>query len=319
MKKNYRYALLTSAIALSAHKSYKYFAKKIIDKHFRSKRCDSNQKIEDFLPSEKIKNIFLNDLENYIAWFRNCDKETLNLTSYDGLKLAGIWLKNKEKAPTIILCHGYRSARYILLKQAYEFNNLGYNILMIDPRGYGESEGESVTYGLKESVDLAQWINLLVSKDPDIQLILYGLSLGAETVCMCLGNKLPTNVKSAIVEGAYYNLKELAKTWYKADELLAKPLTFYLNLELLKRFGFGFDAVDASKALANNEIPICFIHSKIDKAVPYEQGLKLYHANKGKKYFYPLENAYHSYGCYEEDYFKVLVDFIKEFTKLDLN
>ena len=77
--------------------------------------------------------------------------------SYDNLKLAGKYFDNDSDS-TIILFHGYRSdGRFDFACAVKYYIDMGLNVLIVDQRASGESEGKLITYGIKERHDVVKW------------------------------------------------------------------------------------------------------------------------------------------------------------------
>lgn len=70
---------------------------------------------------------------------------------------------------------------------AKQYYKAGFNILMPDLRGHGDSEGQYTTMGYYESVDVIDWIKEIIKKDPDALIVLHGISMGAATVMLTTG------------------------------------------------------------------------------------------------------------------------------------
>ena len=80
----------------------------------------------------------------------------------------------------------------------HKFYTLGYNILAVDARAHGDSEGTKIGMGWPERMDIIKWINLILSWEPNARIVLHGVSMGAATVLMASGEDLPGNVKAVI-------------------------------------------------------------------------------------------------------------------------
>ena len=59
------------------------------------------------------------------------------------------------------------------------YRNMGYNVLLVDLRGHGESGGEHTDWGLSERGDLDQWVQWLKKRDSSVHIGMHGVSLGA--------------------------------------------------------------------------------------------------------------------------------------------
>ena len=128
------------------------------------------------------------------------DAENIFLPSYDGLRLHGRLLQQPGAKGTILLFHGYRSSWVIdfSIVLPYYFT-LGYNLLAVDERAHGESEGMYITFGVRERHDVATWAAYAAMHfGPAHPLILDGLSMGAATVLMASELELPASVTEAV-------------------------------------------------------------------------------------------------------------------------
>ncbi|MBQ3295745.1 MAG: alpha/beta hydrolase [Erysipelotrichaceae bacterium] len=273
------------------------------------------------ISSQLFKNAFMKHEkeeevdQKYLDWLSSSNVMQVRITSFDGLKLNAYNVQNHGSNPYVILVHGIWSSKKFSYPRAYEFDRRGFNTLIIDQRASGDSEGEFYTYGQKESLDLILWINYLISKDPNVQIILYGVSMGASTVIMATANDLPANVKCIIEDCGFSSAAEqfdhVVRTDYKLR--FTKPVLMMLERELKKNLGMTFDDMSPKKALDTNEIPILIIHGEEDKFVPFEMATKLYNHNKGYKKYYPVAGADHTASIIDEKYFDNIVSFIKQF------
>lgn len=315
MKKSTKgFLSLVGVGALAAHASLKAISYQMFKKIFEVDDAYLQKDVVDFLPGAELKEKYLNQIDEQVAWFKQMPKKRMQVKSYDGILLDGILIQKNQDHLYMILVHGFNTDRYILLKQAFEFAKRGFNVLMIDQRAYGASDGQYTTFGFKEHLDLIQWIDLIIAQDNEARIGLYGVSMGASTVMMSLGTKLKPNVCFAIEDSGFSELKPQLKLSLQKEIKQGTGLVLnYLENLMKKELGFGFDDVRPIEALKNNEIPICFIHSKDDSIVPYEMASELYAANRGMKAFYPVKSSNHAYACYEDDYFEDLMTFVDKY------
>ncbi|MBQ2657346.1 MAG: alpha/beta hydrolase [Erysipelotrichaceae bacterium] len=277
--------------------SYKLISEEMFKRVFLSRNHDS------FLKPE---------IKNLIDSF---DIKKIQKESFDGLKLYAEDIHNHAHNRYIIMVHGIWSRRENMYERAIEFDKLGYNVLIVDQRGAGESEGKYYTYGFKESLDLLIWIDYLISTYSDVQICLYGLSMGASTVMMSTANQLPDSVKCIVEDCGYSSMKEELDHVLKKDYKLAYTGIVLKLIEnrMQEEFGFTYEDVNIKKFLESNSIPILFIHGKADEFVPYDMAKILYNHNQGSKKFYPVEGAGHTEANTDPDYYKNINGFIKAY------
>lgn len=256
--------------------------------------------------------------EDYIehkGWLNSSKRTQVYLKSYDGLKLSGLKIENNETDNYVVMVHGIWSSHSSMIDRAYEFNALGYNILLVDQRAAGNSEGEYYTYGLKESFDLFKWCYYLISGNRKVKIILYGVSMGAATVMQLCRFKLPENIKCIVEDCGFSSLKEQLAHTLQKDYKILKPnivLSIFENI-MYAKFGFKFDDISAKNSLRNNEIPILFIHGTDDDFVPFKMSTILYNSNKGYKKYYPVKDRKHARSFEDKNYYINVNNFIKNF------
>jgi pimeloyl-ACP methyl ester carboxylesterase len=98
------------------------------------------------------------------------------------IKMAGWWMPNADAAGRcVVMLHGYADAKVGAIAWAPLWHRLGYNILAIDLRAHGQSEGVYSTAGYFERHDVNQVIDQLLAQRPQQakRLVLFGMSLGA--------------------------------------------------------------------------------------------------------------------------------------------
>ena len=131
-------------------------------------------------------------------WY-NEHGEDVYITS-DSLRLHGKIFKNNS-SKYVLVCHGYTSKAKHMAGFVNKFYSLGYNVLAADARAHGDSEGTKIGMGWPERFDVIEWIKLIISWEPNAQIILHGVSMGAATVLMASGEELPENVKIIMYNG----------------------------------------------------------------------------------------------------------------------
>lgn len=198
--------------------------------------------------------------------------EYVSIYSHDGLKLSGRYYHIQDGAPLDIGFHGYRSSPLIDFSGGSELSfSLGHNVLLVDQRSHGKSEGRTISFGIRERQDLLAWVNYAVNRFGDnLKIILYGVSMGGSTVLMASELELPANVKGIIADCPYSSPIDIILHVGKSMPIpnwLIRPFAV-----LGARIFGGFDLceTDASTALRNAHIPILIIHGESDHFVPCE-------------------------------------------------
>lgn len=233
-------------------------------------------------------------------WLKTTDKETVTITSDDGLKIAGdIFHTNKNSHRWLISLHGYSNTREIMYPSAMVYSERDYNILTPDLRGHGESEGDYVGMGWLDRKDILKWIELIIQRDPQAEIVLYGVSMGGATVMMTSGEKLPANVKAAIEDCGYTSVWDIFSDEVKyLFNIPDFPILYTASAFSGVRAGYRFGEASSLKQIENAQIPMLFIHGSKDNFVNVDMVYKLYDSYPAQKKLYIAEGAGHGMSYY---------------------
>ena len=117
---------------------------------------------------------------------RNMPYERVEILSRDGLRLSARYYHRAENAPLAICFHGYKSNPCRdCYGMAHIFLSEGYNLLLPDQRAHGKSQGRTISFGIRERLDCADWIDYANFRfGAQTPIILGGVSMGGATVLM---------------------------------------------------------------------------------------------------------------------------------------
>ena len=231
----------------------------------------------------------------------------------DSLRLHGKLFKNPGTKYALV-CHGYTSKAKHMAGFVNKFHSLGYNVLAVDARAHGDSEGTKIGMGWVERFDVIEWINYIISLEPDAQIILHGVSMGASTVLMASGEELPKNVKAIIADCGYTS--EWDEFRQEAD-VLHIPWFPVLNASSAiskVRDGYDFKQASAVEQVKKSHTPTLFIHGSEDELVPYGMLNELYSAANCEKEILTIQGAGHalSSSVASELYWNTVENFLEK-------
>ncbi|MDY2583674.1 MAG: alpha/beta hydrolase [Clostridium perfringens] len=235
------------------------------------------------------------------ALYNSASKEDITLKSFDGLNLTSTLIMNEN--PTnkfIVLVHGVSICYVGSLKYFDIFYKNGFNVLIVNQRRHGKSEGKYSTYGFYEKYDVNMWIEYLKSRfGNDIILGLHGESMGAGTVMETI--PLNDSIKFVIEDCGYSNFHELIGfqiTHAYKNRLVRKilrPSLIFANFFMKTKAKFSMKKIVPIDIVASTSLPMMFIHGKEDYFVPWYMSVDLYNAKtKGYKKLYLVEGAKHA-------------------------
>ena len=246
--------------------------------------------------------------------------EWVSIKSRDGLKLAGRYYHQKDGAPLVLFFHGYRSPALRDFSGGFWiYRELGYNILMPDQRGHGQSEGEVITLGIRERYDCVKWVDYCVERfGPDVKILLGGISMGAATVLMAaeLLQDCP-NIKGILADCGYSTVEGIMKAVIKDMKLPVEPSWKLVKMGARIFGAFDVNESSAMESLRNNKIPVVFIHGEEDKYVPCRMTMENLEAcasagTETEAFIVPEAGHGMSFYMDREGYYNTVVPFVKK-------
>ncbi len=244
----------------------------------------------------------------------NMNMEEVWIKSKDGLNLHAYYKEAEEKTnKTIISVHGWHGTALSTSPIFSHFlTDYNYNILFIDLRSYGKSDGKYTTYGVKDSEDLVEWINYLIDRtNGDVLIALFGISMGGNTV-ISIADKVPKNVKCIIDDCGFTTA--FAEFKHILNHQMHLPTLFLYFAELINKMicGWGYRKVSGLEALKNSKVPVLFIHGGKDTFVPTKMGEEAYSVCASEKEMKIFDNAKHarSYFMNKEAYKNIVLSFL---------
>lgn len=205
-------------------------------------------------------------------WFDTAkDKMSeVEIKSDDGLKLVGQYFNyGHDKCVMILggrcesLCYSYYYAE--------PYDKLGYNILLVDGRAHGNSEGEYNCVGCKEYKDILRWIALAHDELGNSKVMLHGICIGAATsINVVTSKKCPDYVQGIIVDGMYYSFYQTFANHMKAEKRPVFPFCMIIMFLIGFRAGKNPMFFKPGKLIKRYKGNILMIHSKKDVfSLPY--------------------------------------------------
>ena len=279
------------------------------------------QNNEDLSNDESVETANMDVNPFTVDWFDHQSYETWEITSEDGLKLKGYYIKAKSPtAKTVIIAHGYSSrARYMSSFAELFCDKLGYNVLMPDARGHGSSEGDYIGFGWPERKDYLQWIKMVIDVGgTDSQIALFGTSMGGATVMMVSGEDLPEQVKVIVEDCGYSSVfEELSYQVKRMYHLPSFPIVYTTSILTDLKVGYNFFEASSVKQVSKDKVPMLFIHGSKDTFVPTDMVYQVYNACKADKDILIVEGAGHGMAYFTDPatYEKKVSEFIKMYIK----
>ena len=189
--------------------------------------------------------------------FENDFEEYLWDTPYEG-KINALHFKIENPKGVIAYFHGNADNLHRWGKIAVDFTKFGYDVLVMDYRGYGKSSGprnEEYLYS-----DAQFFYDFAKENYGENKIIVYGRSLGGAFATKIAGENQP---KMVILESTFYNLQDIVNRWLpgKVTDKVSPKMTYHFlsNQNILKI-----------------KVPLYHFHGTKDSVVPLKSGKKLF-------------------------------------------
>lgn len=230
------------------------------------------------------------------AWHdRYGDKvRDVSITS-DGFRLFGEYVDFGFEKAVIIIAGRTEGCKYSYYF-AEPYRVAGYNVLVIDNRCHGLSEGKYVSLGLKEYRDILKWGEFLHNEFNNKTIVLHGICIGSATALYALTAKeCPDYFGGMVADGMYVDFKESIKN-HMIEQKRKNINTCLKLLVLYFKWITGKDMVSQGPIHCIGQLkkPILFIYSKEDIYSVPEKGQELYDTCQCKKELAWFDRGAHS-------------------------
>ncbi|SEL13203.1 alpha/beta hydrolase [Halomonas daqiaonensis] len=216
---------------------------------------------------------------------RGLEYEPVTLRTDDGLRLAAWWVPARTARGNLLFLHGNAGNISHRLDSIEQFHRLGLSVLILDYRGYGQSEGSPSEAGTALDARAGwRWLRETADLAPD-EIVVFGRSLGA-AVAAGLTAELQDDSRpvALILESPFRSVPELAQRLY--------PI---LPARWLSRFDY-----DTVSRVAKVQAPLLVIHSREDDIIPFAEGEAVHAAASEPKRMLEISGG-HNTGYLESE------------------
>lgn len=219
--------------------------------------------------------------------------EDVSFRDHAGLTLRGWWIPG-TRHQTVVMVHGWTSSRREPMSKADYLLDAGYNVLVFDLRGHGQSDGDYTTLGLLEPDDVAAAVAFARSRDPG-PIALLGYSMGG-ALAVETGAR-DADVAAVIEDSGYGDLDNVFRAGFQRQTGLPAmpfglPLVAIGQLDLHVGMGTVRPVLDAARL----DKPLLAIVGTADRVVPPSEGFDLFRAAPGPKQLLVVPGAGHVDG-----------------------
>lgn len=227
--------------------------------------------------------------------YKNQEIEEYNVETRDGAIINGLHFKVDKPKGIVFYLKGNSKSIKGWGKFAVDFTRHGYDVLMIDYRGFGKSTGRRTQKAVKR--DLQVVYNKIKENVSEKYIILYGRSLGSGFATKLASTNNP---RMLVLDAPYYSLSKVAKRYMP-----------FMPLSLLIKF-----PMPTYKWLKYVQCPIHIVHGTDDKLIPYKTSVKLSKIKPKLTTLHTIIGGGHKNLNTFESYHKILSDIITRKPKI---
>lgn len=193
----------------------------------------------------------------------------------DGLNLYGEYFDLGYDRAILVL-----SGRTDTLRYGYYFAipyaEAGYNVLVVDQRAHGHSDGKYLTLGHEESKDALEWARFLHEELGNRQVLFHGICIGAAAGMLAItDDRCPDYVAGLVTEGMFSRFRESMKNHLIERKKNLWPVMWFINLWMRRACGYdmNYGPIDCIHKMHK---PLLMLQSNLDPYSTTAHAIKLY-------------------------------------------
>ena len=230
---------------------------------------------------------------------KHTHREEFDVRASDDSILRGWKVRSADPSGDwVLLFHGVADNRMGVLEHALVLLAAGYNVVMMDARAHGTSDGAMATYGWLERNDTRSIVDALEATEHPRHLFALGESMGAGIALQSAA--VEPRIEAVVAEASFANLREASYDYagLRRYPWLGKTLfapgtwTMIYHAELLANLSAA--EVSPEKAVAAREFPVLLICDAADAALPCRHTKRIYEAARGPKQMWIVPGAFHT-------------------------
>ncbi|MEO6104626.1 MAG: alpha/beta hydrolase [Pseudoxanthomonas sp.] len=224
----------------------------------------------------------------------------------------GWWISGDADKASVLLLHGIRANRTAMVGRARLLARHGYSVLLIDLQAHGESPGEAITLGLRESVGVQlarEWVH---RKRPGNLVGAIGVSLGGASILL---GPSPSGFDAVVLEAVYPDARRALRNRIamRLGTIAAQLLGELLEIQVQPRLGISLDRLRPIDHIADLGAPVLVIAGGRDKHTTPAESNALFSRARMPKDFWLLPKAAHQdfLGADPVGYENKVLDFLE--------
>lgn len=208
-----------------------------------------------------------------------------------GYAIAGEWLDQGGDSPAVVLLHSIRADRSSMRSRARLLVDRGFSVLLIDLQGHGETPGDAVTLGRRESADVHAALEWLKRTAPARRIGAIGRSLGGAAVLL---GPQPSGFDAVVLEAVYPRVARAVENRIRIRlGPLASVLAPLLLVQLPARLHVSPADLEPIRAIGGLGAPVLVVAGSRDRHTTLAESEELFRAAAPPKRLWVVDGARH--------------------------
>ena len=238
--------------------------------------------------------------------------EEVTFPSESGTQISGWFVPESEPRAAVILMHPLRSDRRSMFGRARFLSAAGYAVLLFDFQAHGQSRGDRITFGHRESLDASASVEYVRDRVPDVPIVVLGNSLGGAAALLA---EPPLEVEGLVLEAVYPTIgKAIANRLQLRLGEFGVAVAPVLIAQIRPKLGFHPDALRPIERAKTLRVPVMAIAGSDDRRTTLGDTHALYRAIQSEKRLWIVQGAKHEnlhrFAPYE--YERRVLDFVND-------
>lgn len=217
--------------------------------------------------------------------------ESVRIPATDGGQVHGWLARGEDGNGVVLLVHSIRSNRVEMLSRARFLTAQGYHTLLIDLQAHGETPGKRITFGARESENVAAAVDYLRRLFPHERIGAIGVSLGAAAIVLA---EHDLRLSAVILESLHPTIEEAVENRLRL--FLGEPGVWFLPVLLFQISvftGVPIDALSPIEQINNLNSPVLIISGTNDNHTTVPETERLFAAAREPKELWIVPGAGH--------------------------
>ena len=208
-----------------------------------------------------------------------------------GHEIAGWWVDMGVGSPVVLLLHAVRADRSSMVARAKLLEGHGFSVLLIDLQAHGETPGEAITFGLRESGDVAAARDWIRQKAPGRRVGVVGCSLGGASVLL---GPQPSGFDAVVLEAVYPSISRAVENRVRIRlGPLAPILSPLLLMQLEPRLHIAPSELEPIRSIGRLGAPVLVVAGSKDEHTTLAESRELFDRAVVPKSIWVVEGARH--------------------------